>query len=160
METSSRQSETDNADSESIASSSDIEYQGSKSLGSDLPSIPRQPPTQISNQYLLNGEEIAEKYRKAIIHYSKYQNAGIVETEACFKAARIAVEQNNSLHASSFLQNVIFINLTLSEQEKIQRFDTLSELYKEIGKCFSYFIDILVVIISYSSKTPYFKKRK
>lgn len=135
LETSSRQSETDNADSESLASSSDIEYQGPKSyLGPDLPSIPRQPPSQINNQYLLNGEEIAEKYRKAIIHYSKYQNAGIVETEACFKAARIAIEQNNSLHASSFLQNVIFINLTLSEQEKIQRFDTLADLYKEIGK--------------------------
>ncbi|XP_026321258.1 protein brunelleschi [Hyposmocoma kahamanoa] len=134
LETSSRQSETDNADSESLASSSDIEYQGPKSyLGPDLPSIPRQPPSQINNQYLLNGEEIAEKYRKAIIHYSKYQNAGIVETEACFKAARIAIEQNNSLHASSFLQNVIFINLTLSEQEKIQRFDTLADLYKEIG---------------------------
>ncbi|XP_049875620.1 protein brunelleschi [Pectinophora gossypiella] len=134
LETSSRQSETDNADSESLASSSDIEYQGPKSyVGSDLPSIPRQPPSQINTQYLLNGEDIAEKYRKAIIHYSKYQNAGIIETEACFKAARIAVEQNNSLHASSFLQNVIFINLTLSEQEKIQRFDTLAELYKEIG---------------------------
>ncbi|XP_053610845.1 protein brunelleschi [Plodia interpunctella] len=133
VETSSRQSETDNADSESLASSSDIEYQSQKSfLGTELPSIPRQP-SQINIQYLLNGEEIAEKYRKAIIHYSKYQNAGIIETEACFKAARIAVEQNNSLHASSFLQNVIFINLTLSEQEKIQRFDTLAELYKEIG---------------------------
>ncbi|CAG9788774.1 unnamed protein product [Diatraea saccharalis] len=133
LETSSRQSETDNADTESLASSSDIEYQSQKSFYmSDHPSIPRQP-SQINNQYLLNGEEIAEKYRKAIIHYSKYQNAGIIETEACFKAARIAVEQNNSLHASSFLQNVIFINLTLSEQEKIQRFDTLAELYKEIG---------------------------
>ncbi|XP_030020287.2 protein brunelleschi [Manduca sexta] len=133
IETSSRQSETDNADTESIASSSDIEYQSRSYLSSDIPSIPRQPPSQFNNQYLLNGEEIAEKYRKAIIHYSKYQNAGIIETEACFKAARIAVEQNNSLHASSFLQNVIFINLTLSEQEKIQRFDTLAELYKEIG---------------------------
>lgn len=82
----------------------------------------------------MNCEEIADKYRKAIIHYSKYQNAGIIETEACFKGARIAVEQNNSLNAASFLQNVIFINLTLSEQEKIQRFDTLAELYKEIGE--------------------------
>lgn len=98
----------------------------------DLPSIPRNPVCHVNN--LLNGEEIAEKYRKATIHYSKYQNAGIIETEACFKAARIAVEQNNSLRASSFLQNVIFINLTLSEQEKIQRFDTLAELYKEIGE--------------------------
>ncbi|XP_013180026.1 PREDICTED: protein brunelleschi [Papilio xuthus] len=130
VETSSRQSETDNADTESLASSSDIEYQSQKSyITMDIPSIPR----QVNNQYLLNGEDIAEKYRKAIIHYSKYQNAGIIETEACFKAARIAVEQNNSLLTSSFLQNVIFINLTLSEQEKIQRFDTLAEIYKEIG---------------------------
>ncbi|XP_032518719.2 protein brunelleschi isoform X1 [Danaus plexippus] len=133
LETSSRQSETDNADTESLASSTDIEYQSQKSyLSPDLPSIPRQP-TSIHTMYLLSGEEIAEKYRKATIHYSKYQNAGIIETEACFKAARIAVEQNNTLRASSFLQNVIFINLTLSEQEKIQRFDTLAELYKEIG---------------------------
>lgn len=137
VDTSSRQSETDNADSESLASSSDVDYHSQKSyLSPDLPSIPRQPPSQINNQYLLNGEEIAEKYRKAIIHYSKYQNAGIIETEACFKAARIAVEQGNSLHASGFLQNIIFINLTLSEQEKIQRFDTLAELYKEIGQYF------------------------
>jgi hypothetical protein len=39
--------------------------------------------------------------------------------EACFKAARIAVEQGCSLQASAFLQNVIFINLTLSELEKV-----------------------------------------
>ncbi|XP_022123809.2 protein brunelleschi [Pieris rapae] len=130
METSSRQSESENADTESL--SSDIEYQSQRSyLTPDLPSIPRQP--QLQSQHLLSGEDIAEKYRKAIIHYSKYQNAGIIETEACFKAARIAVEQNNSLIASGFLQNVMFINLTLSEQEKIQRFDTLAELYKEIG---------------------------
>lgn len=134
IDTSSRQSETENADTESLASSSDIDQSQRSYISSDLPSIPRQPPS-INIQYLLNSEEMAEKYRKAIIHYSKYQNAGIIETEACFKAARIAVEQNNSLHASSFLQNVIFINLTLSEQEKIQRFDTLAELYKEIGKC-------------------------
>lgn len=133
IETSSRQSESENADTESL--SSDVEYQSQRSysyLSPDLPSIPRQP--QLQSQYLLNSEDIAEKYRKAIIHYSKYQNAGIIETESCFKAARIAVEQNNSLIASGFLQNVMFINLTLSEQEKIQRFDTLAELYKEIGK--------------------------
>ncbi|XP_045500441.1 protein brunelleschi [Colias croceus] len=134
LETSSRQSESENADTESLASTSEIEYQSQRSyLTPDLPSIPRQPQSQLHNQNLLNGEAIAEKYRIAIIHYSKYQNAGIIETEACFKAARIAVEQNNSLTASGFLQNVMFINLTLSEQEKIQRFDTLAELYKEIG---------------------------
>lgn len=58
---------------------------------------------------------------------------GIIETEACFKAARISIEQNHSLQAASFLQNVVFINLTLSEQEKIQRFETLSDLYMQTG---------------------------
>ncbi|KAI8439530.1 hypothetical protein MSG28_013279 [Choristoneura fumiferana] len=133
IDTSSRQSETDNADSESLASSSDIEYQSQKSLGPDLPSIPRQSQSQVTNQYLLTVDDIDVRYRNAIIDYSKYQNAGIIETEACFKAARISVEQGNYLLASGFLQNVMFINLTLSEQEKIQRFDTLAELYKEIG---------------------------
>lgn len=78
-------------------------------------------------------EEIAKRYREAIIHYSKYQNAGIIETEASFKAARIAVEQNHALQAASFLQNVVYINLSLSEQEKIQRFETLADLYTQIG---------------------------
>lgn len=81
----------------------------------------------------LPAEDISKKYREAIIHYSKYQNAGIVETEASFKAARIAVEQNHALQAASFLQNVVYINLTLSEQEKIQRFETLADLYSQIG---------------------------
>ncbi|XP_066262236.1 protein brunelleschi [Euwallacea similis] len=82
---------------------------------------------------LLTADDISKKYREAIIHYSKYQNAGIVETEASFKAARIAVEQNHALQAASFLQNVVFINLALSEQEKIQRFETLANLYTQIG---------------------------
>lgn len=82
---------------------------------------------------LLVPDEIARKYREAIIHYSKYQNAGIVETEASFKAARIAIEQNHALQAASFLQNVVYINLTLSEQEKIERFETLADLYTQIG---------------------------
>jgi len=46
-------------------------------------------------------------------------NAGVIEMEACFKAARIAVEQGCTLQASTFLQNVVFINLTLSELEKV-----------------------------------------
>jgi hypothetical protein len=45
--------------------------------------------------------------------------------EACFKAARIAVEQGCTLQASTFLQNVIFINLTLSETEKVSSKQTL-----------------------------------
>ncbi|XP_017781590.1 PREDICTED: protein brunelleschi [Nicrophorus vespilloides] len=82
---------------------------------------------------ILTPEDIPKRYREAIIHYSKYQNAGIIETEASFKAARISVDQNYSLQAASFLQNVVFINITLSEQEKTQRFEMLSDLYTQIG---------------------------
>ncbi|XP_066993209.1 protein brunelleschi [Anabrus simplex] len=92
-------------------------------------------PSEIQQeiQNVLSPEDILRRFREAIIHYSKYQNAGIIETEASFKAARIAVEQGCTLQAASFLQNVIFINLPLSEQEKIQRFTSLAELYDQIG---------------------------
>ncbi|KDR24045.1 NIK- and IKBKB-binding protein-like protein [Zootermopsis nevadensis] len=92
-------------------------------------------PTEVQQeiQNVLSPEDIPKRYREAIIHYSKYLNAGIIEMEACFKAARIAVEQGCTLQASTFLQNVIFINLTLSELEKIQRFTSLSDLYTQIG---------------------------
>lgn len=110
--------------------------------------------------HILPPEEIAKKYREAIVHYSKHKNAGIVETEASFKATRISIEQNCTLQAASFLNNVVFINLTLSEQEKvtkiqpqrfiplqkpkkhgtdeslffqIERFTTLSELFTAFG---------------------------
>ncbi|XP_077862788.1 trafficking protein particle complex subunit 9-like, partial [Saccoglossus kowalevskii] len=37
------------------------------------------------------------------------------------------------LEASDFLQNVVYINLQLSDEDKIQRYSTLSVLYEEIG---------------------------
>lgn len=69
--------------------------------------------------HILLPEEISKKYREAIVHYSKYQYAGIIETEASFKATRISIEQNCTLQAASYLNNVILINLPLSEQEKV-----------------------------------------
>ncbi|XP_003400188.1 protein brunelleschi isoform X1 [Bombus terrestris] len=83
--------------------------------------------------HILLPEEISKKYREAIVHYSKYQYAGIIETEASFKATRISIEQNCTLQAASYLNNVILINLPLSEQEKIDRFTTLSDLYTSFG---------------------------
>ena len=32
-----------------------------------------------------------------------------------------------------FLQNVLYINLNMNEQEKVRRFETLTELYQQIG---------------------------
>ncbi|KAK9505487.1 hypothetical protein O3M35_009531 [Rhynocoris fuscipes] len=82
---------------------------------------------------VLSPEDICKNYREAIIHYSKYQNAGVIEIEVCFKAARVAIELNMVLQAAFFLQNIIFINLNLPEDEKIQKLMTLSDLYIKLG---------------------------
>lgn len=82
---------------------------------------------------ILTPEEITIRYRDAIINYSKYRHAGIIETEAALKAARICIEQNQNLDVAMFLQNVLYINLNMSEIEKVQRFETLTSLYQKIG---------------------------
>ncbi|CAD7080031.1 unnamed protein product [Hermetia illucens] len=82
---------------------------------------------------ILSPDEIVNHYRKAIINYSKYRHAGVVETEAALKAARICIEQNKNLDVSMFLQNVLYINLTISEQERAKRFEVLTDLYQKIG---------------------------
>ncbi|KYN12680.1 Trafficking protein particle complex subunit 9 [Trachymyrmex cornetzi] len=98
-----------------------------------LPAPPSIDMVKASMQHILLPEEISKKYREAIVHYSKYQYAGIIETEASFKATRISIEQNCTLQAASYLNNVVLINLPLSEQEKIDRFTTLSNLYTSFG---------------------------
>ncbi|KYN05357.1 Trafficking protein particle complex subunit 9 [Cyphomyrmex costatus] len=98
-----------------------------------LPAPPSIDMVKANMPHILLPEEISKKYREAIVHYSKYQYAGIIETEASFKATRISIEQNCTLQAASYLNNVVLINLPLSEQEKIDRFTTLSDLYTSFG---------------------------
>ncbi|KAF6101492.1 trafficking protein particle complex 9 [Phyllostomus discolor] len=82
----------------------------------------------------LSPEDIIDKYKEAISYYSKYKNAGVIELEACVKAVRVLAMQKRSMEASEFLQNAVYINLRqLSEEEKIQRYSILSELYGLIG---------------------------
>ncbi|XP_063087095.1 trafficking protein particle complex subunit 9 isoform X4 [Cavia porcellus] len=82
----------------------------------------------------LSPEDIIDKYKEAISYYSKYKNAGVIELEACVKAVRVLAIQKRSMEASEFLQNAVYINLRqLSEEEKIQRYSILSELYQLIG---------------------------
>jgi len=83
-------------------------------------------------QYCLSPDEVCKRYRDAITHYSKYLNATVLETEACFKAARVAMSQNKKLQASSFLQNVLLINLNLTEEHKIERFLAIANLYDSL----------------------------
>jgi len=81
----------------------------------------------------LSWEEIIDKYRECVNHYAKYKHAGIIETEASLKAVMILIKYRRHLLASEFLQNIVYINLQLSDQEKIQRFIALSSLYKQLG---------------------------
>uniref|UniRef100_A0A8D1JG56 Trafficking protein particle complex subunit 9 n=1 Tax=Sus scrofa TaxID=9823 RepID=A0A8D1JG56_PIG len=82
----------------------------------------------------LSPEDIIEKYKEAISCYGKYKNAGVIELEACVKAVRVLAIQKRSMEASEFLQNAVYINLRqLSEEERIQRYSILSELYELIG---------------------------
>ncbi|XP_011607307.1 trafficking protein particle complex subunit 9 isoform X2 [Takifugu rubripes] len=82
----------------------------------------------------LSSEDIIEKYKEAISYYGKYKNAGVIELEACVKAVRVLAIQKRAREASEFLQNAVYINLgQLSEEEKIQRYSILSELYELIG---------------------------
>uniref|UniRef100_A0A8C2KPK2 Trafficking protein particle complex 9 n=1 Tax=Cyprinus carpio TaxID=7962 RepID=A0A8C2KPK2_CYPCA len=82
----------------------------------------------------LSQEDIIEKYKEAISNYGKYKSAGVIELEACIKAVRVLAIQKRAMEASEFLQNAVYINLgQLSEEEKIQRYSVLSELYQLIG---------------------------
>nr|XP_006635914.2 PREDICTED: trafficking protein particle complex subunit 9 isoform X1 [Lepisosteus oculatus]XP_015212807.1 PREDICTED: trafficking protein particle complex subunit 9 isoform X1 [Lepisosteus oculatus] len=82
----------------------------------------------------LSPEDIIDKYKEAISYYGKYKNAGVIELEACVKAVRVLAIQKRAMEASEFLQNAVYINLgQLSEEEKIQRYSILSELYGLIG---------------------------
>ncbi|XP_076862208.1 trafficking protein particle complex subunit 9 isoform X2 [Brachyhypopomus gauderio] len=82
----------------------------------------------------LSPDDIIDKYKEAISYYGKYKNAGVIELEACVKAVRVLAIQKRAMEASEFLQNAVYINLgQLSEEEKIQRYSVLSELYELIG---------------------------
>lgn len=42
---------------------------------------------------LLAPDDILEKYHEAVVHYSKYRNAGVIETEASIKAVQVLIEE-------------------------------------------------------------------
>uniref|UniRef100_A0A182IYU7 NIK and IKK(beta) binding protein n=1 Tax=Anopheles atroparvus TaxID=41427 RepID=A0A182IYU7_ANOAO len=106
------------------SSSSDSGTLVNKGPGGAVPKFPAN---------ILQPDEITVRYRDAIINYSKYRNAGIIETEAALKAARICIEQGKNLDVAMFLQNVLYINLNMTEQQRVRRFEVLTDLYQKIG---------------------------
>lgn len=111
----------------STASASSSSLTDSGTIGNKTTVAQKFPP------YILQPAEIPARYREAIINYSKYRNAGIIETEAALKAARICIEQGKNLDVAMFLQNVLYINLNMSEQQRVRRFEVLTDLYQKIG---------------------------
>lgn len=124
--------------SSSTSSTSSVTSTGSSSTNSPSATINAMSTTidkmQNTNpSNVLQSSEFVLRYREAIINYSKYRHAGIIETEAALKAARICIEQTRYMDVAVFLQNVLYINLNLTEQERVQRFEVLTELYQRIG---------------------------
>ncbi|XP_074215187.1 uncharacterized protein LOC141576289 isoform X3 [Camelus bactrianus] len=65
----------------------------------------------------------------------------VTQLEACFQAVRVLAIQKQSLEASEFLQNAVYIHLQQRSEERIQQCSILSELYELIGfHCKSAFI--------------------
>lgn len=56
-----------------------------------------------------------------------------METEAALKASRICIEQNRPLDVAMFLQSIMYINLSMTEAERVKRFEIITELYQQIG---------------------------
>lgn len=106
---------------------------GVRSLPPDIDTHQHFLKNRLKFKHALGPDEVIEKYHEAVVHYSKYRNAGVIETEASIKAVHVLIEQRKYLSAAEFLQNVVFINLHLSDEEKIQRFTALSELYNQLG---------------------------
>ncbi|XP_037823203.1 protein brunelleschi [Lucilia sericata] len=82
---------------------------------------------------ILKPDEILFYFKNAIINYSKYRNAAIVEIEAAFKAARIFIEQNRPLDVAMCLQNILYINHSMTEADRIKSFEVMTSLYQQIG---------------------------
>lgn len=131
--------ETSTSSMSSSSTGSSTSSMSSVLSSSTSSSSPNDTPTNSSSKpnnfppNILSADDITNKYRDAIINYSKYRHAGIIETEAALKAARICIEQNQNLDVAMFLQNVLYINLNMNEHEKVQRFETLTKLYQTIG---------------------------
>ncbi|GIX80541.1 trafficking protein particle complex subunit 9 [Caerostris extrusa] len=84
-------------------------------------------------KYILNFEDMAEKYEEAILHYEKYQGAAIVELECSMKAARVFIGYQKYLDATKMLQNVVFTSVVQTDNEKVTRFNALAQVFTEMG---------------------------
>jgi hypothetical protein len=66
---------------------------GVRSLPPDIDSNQHFLKNRLKFKHSLGPDEVIEKYHEAVVHYSKYRNAGVIETEASIKAVHVLIEQ-------------------------------------------------------------------
>jgi hypothetical protein len=70
---------------------------GMRSLPVDLDPTQNFLKNRFKFKFCLGPDEVLEKYHEAVVHYSKYRNAGVIETEASIKAVHVLIEQASPL---------------------------------------------------------------
>lgn len=80
---------------------------GVRSLPADIDTHQHFLKNRLKFKHALGPDEVIEKYHEAVVHYSKYRNAGVIETEASIKAVHVLIEQVKlnlyfSIHKADF----------------------------------------------------------
>ncbi|KAL9963219.1 hypothetical protein ACROYT_G032397 [Oculina patagonica] len=89
--------------------------------------------SKFKNPQPLSEEEIVERLSEALRLYNRVKGAAVIETEANLKFTRLLITYQRRIEASIALQNSLSVNISLTEQEKIQRYSTAAVLYDELG---------------------------
>lgn len=109
---------------ECAANSTNLTLNG---LGNDV------DESKFRNPMPLSKEEIVERLSEALKLYSRVKGAAVIETEANLKFTRLLIVYKRRIEASIALQNSLSVNVSLTEQEKIQRYSTAAVLYDDLG---------------------------
>ncbi|XP_076809492.1 trafficking protein particle complex subunit 9-like [Clavelina lepadiformis] len=78
-------------------------------------------------------DDFVDRYKEAVINYSKSMHMGVVEFEACIKATKVMALLKKAMQAAEFLQNAVYIALKVSDEERILKYSVLADLYDDIG---------------------------
>ncbi|RMX55514.1 hypothetical protein pdam_00024127 [Pocillopora damicornis] len=89
--------------------------------------------SKFRNPQALSEDEIVERLSEALRLYNRVKGAAVVETEANLKFTRLLITYKRRIDASVALQNSLSVTVSLTEQEKIQRYSAAAVLYDELG---------------------------
>lgn len=81
----------------------------------------------------LTDDEIIEKCDDIFQVYERHKESRVLGFEARFKYARFFISKKKYKEASNAIQDVLSIEFTLSEAEKIQQYNAMAIMYEDIG---------------------------